>query len=364
MLSRGDLRFSLVLVAGSALVGCTCGGKADAADAAGTATETSVGGDSPVVAFESDSAATEADVRPDGDAPALGAPYPIVLAHGFFGFEDFAGIDFITYFWEVKADLAANGETRVYTPAVDPFNGSEARGRQLLAHIEDILAETGHERVNIIAHSQGGLDARVVANLRPDLVASITTIATPHEGTRVADVLLRAVADDRLRDLLDALTRLIASPLYDAAGEETTVFEALRLFSSDGIAAFNTSHPDEPTVQYFSIAGRSDIAFAASLCRVSDRPDFLRRYDDATDPIEPLLAVSEAIIDRDVLDPTPNDGLVSVESARHGRFLGCIPADHLDEVGHLLGDDPGLFNDFEHRRFYRELVAFLRARGL
>ncbi|MFN9811328.1 MAG: esterase/lipase family protein [Deltaproteobacteria bacterium] len=362
--SRAVASGLFVLVAVT-LAGCMCSGEGGTWDA-NAAPEADVGADARTSAFEPDAPVLEEDVPPDAgvDAPALGAPYPVVLAHGFFGFDDFAGAGFVDYFWQVKDDLAASGETRVYTPSVDPFNDSEVRGRELLERIEAILTETGHDRVNIIAHSQGGLDARVVANLRPDRVASITTIATPHGGTRVADVVLRAVADDRLRDLLDAFVRLIAAPLYDAAGEETSVFEALRLFSSEGIAAFDAAHPDEPTVRYFSIAGRSDRTFASSLCRVSDRPDFLRRYDDTTDPIDPLLAVSEAILDRDALDRTPNDGLVSVESARHGRFLGCIPADHLDEVGHLLGDGPGLFNDFEHRRFYRELVAFLRDQGL
>ncbi len=308
-----------------------------------------------------DARALDAPVRPpDGgrDAARLGAPYPVVLAHGFFGFEDFAGAGFIDYFWDVRADLAAHGETRVYTPAVDPFNDSESRGRELLAHIERIVDETGYARVNIIAHSQGGLDARVVANLRPDLVASITTVATPHDGTPAADVVLEIVADERLQDLLDALVRLVAAPLYDAAGGQTSVFAPLRLFSRDGIAAFEALHPDEPTLPYFSIAGRSDRELASSTCRVSDRPEFLRRYDDATDPIEPLLAVSEAIIG------DANDGLVPVESSRRGRFLGCIPADHLDEIGHLFGDSPGLFTDFDHVVFYRDLVGWLREQGL
>lgn len=313
-----------------------------------------------------DGSTLDAARTPDGglDAPRLGAPYPIVLAHGFFGFEDFAGLGFVDYFWEVRGELAAHGETRVYTPAVDPFNDSETRGRALLAHIERILDETGHARVNLIAHSQGGLDARVVANLRPDLVASVTTISTPHGGTPAADVALRLVSEPRLQELLDALVRVIAAPLYDAAGAETSVFAPLRLFSRDGIAAFNALHPDEPSVQYFSIAGRSDRALAVTLCRVSDRPEFLRRYDSMTDPIDPLLVVPEAIIDGRLLDPTPNDGLVPVQSARHGRFLGCIPADHLDEIGHLFGDSPGLFNGFDHRVFYRDLVGWLRERGL
>src|SRR5262245_21836505 len=99
------------------------------------------------------------DAGSDFEAPKLGPPYPIVLAHGFFGFENFAGIDAITYFYGVKDELAKNGETLVFTPAVDPFNDSKTRGAQLLAEIEKILAQTGHAKVNLIGHSQGGLDA-------------------------------------------------------------------------------------------------------------------------------------------------------------------------------------------------------------
>jgi triacylglycerol lipase len=357
------LLLAVLVTAANALAGCACDAGAGVRDAGRTrdasdedARARDAGSDAPVLS----------DAPPDAgrDAARLGPPYPLVLAHGFFGFDDFAGVDFIDYYWGVRAELAARGETRVYAPAVDPFNDSETRGRQLLAHVERVLAETGHARVNIIAHSQGGLDARVVASLRPDLVASVTTIATPHEGTRMADVLLRIVSDPRLQDLIDAIVRLVAAPLYDAAGAETSVFAALRLFSRDGIAAFNAAYPDAPTVRYFSIAGRTDRALATSLCRVSDRPDFLRRYDTATDPVDPLLAIPEAIIDHDVLSPTPNDGLVPVASARRGRFLGCIPADHIDEVGHLFGDSPGLLTDFDHLVFYRELVAFLRSEGL
>jgi triacylglycerol lipase len=189
-------------------------------------------------------------------------------------------------------------------------------------------------------------------------VASITTISTPHDGTPAADVILRIIDDPRLEDLIDAVVRLAAAPLWDAAGGETSLFAPLRLFSRDGIAAFEAMHPDEPTVRYFSLAGRSDRVLAPELCRVPDRPEFLRHYDDVTDPVEPLLVVSEAIIG------DASDGLVPVASARRGRFLGCVPADHMDEIGHLFGDEPGLFNDFDHRRLYRDLVSFLRAEGL
>ncbi|MEJ7729820.1 MAG: hypothetical protein WKG00_11430, partial [Polyangiaceae bacterium] len=52
-----------------------------------------------------------------GGAPGLGPPYPIVLAHGFFGFDSLAGIDAVTYFWGVPGALANDGETLVFTPA-------------------------------------------------------------------------------------------------------------------------------------------------------------------------------------------------------------------------------------------------------
>ncbi|HZO13978.1 MAG TPA: triacylglycerol lipase, partial [Polyangiaceae bacterium] len=82
-----------------------------------------------------------------GAEEKLGPPYPIVLAHGFFGFEDFAGLDFVNYFYGVKEHLSEHGEKLVFTPDVDPFNSSVHRGAQLAAEVQDILAVTGHEKV-------------------------------------------------------------------------------------------------------------------------------------------------------------------------------------------------------------------------
>lgn len=298
----------------------------------------------------------------DGGPPGLGPPYPIVFAHGFFGFEEFAGVDFATYFYGVKEHLAQRGETLVFTPAVDPFNDSEVRGAQLLAHVEAILARTGHARVNLIGHSQGGLDARWVAHRRPDLVASVTTFATPHRGSPMADVVLGLVEDPRARDLADRLVRLIGAPLWDASGEETSVFAALRQLSSAGAEDFNVRFTNQPGVAYYSITGRSDRHDGSPDCDVADPPLFVSRFRRTLDPIDPLLDIPEQIVDGGA-DDVPNDGLVRVHDARWGRFLGCVPADHLDEIGHLFGDRPGLGNDFDHLAFYADLVAWLRAQG-
>ncbi|MCA9610120.1 MAG: alpha/beta fold hydrolase, partial [Myxococcales bacterium] len=281
----------------------------------------------------------------------------------FFGFEDFAGVDYVTYFFHVREDLAARGETDVFTPALDPFQDSETRGRELLGHIEGILEETGAARVNLIGHSQGGLDARVAASLRPDLVASVTTYATPNRsGAPVADVVLGLVDDRRFEALADALVRLIAAPLWDAAGNETSVFASLHQLSTPGIEALNAAHPDAEGVTYFSIAGRTDRDDGGTVCQAPGAPGFITRYARSLDPVDPLLDLAEQITDGGADDLT-NDGLVRVDSAKWGRFLGCVPADHFDEVGQLLGDGPGFGNDFDHYELFAGLVAFLRERG-
>lgn len=287
--------------------------------------------------------------------------YPVVLAHGFFGFEDFAGLDFATYFYGVKDHLAAQGET-VFTPAVDPFNDSVTRGKELLARVEAILAETGARKVNLIAHSQGGLDARYVAHVRPDLVASVTTIGTPHEGSKLADIVLGAPGSGIAAGLADALVHLAGHPLWDKVGKETSVGKTFEQLTVASCADFNRTYTDAPSVPYFSIAGRSSFSLGGDECAIDESPDFITRYAGARDRMSALLVVPAAVLSG--ISLAPNDGLVRVNSARHGTFLGCIQADHLDEIGQLHGGSPGLGPNFDHLAFYTDLVAYLRARGL
>lgn len=295
--------------------------------------------------------------------PKLGPPYPIVLAHGFFGFEDFAGIDFVNYFYRVKEALSESGEVYVFTPAVDPFNDSEKRGAQLAAHVEQVLRATGHAKVNIIGHSQGGLDARVVAHNHPDKVASVWTFATPHQGTPVADVVLKLAPSERFQDLLDALVKLVGRPLWESIDGETSLATALHQFSKPGISAFNAKYTDAPGVAYYSLTGRSQRTLALSECQSKDAPAFVSDFKYETDPIDPLFAVFATYLSSTELGGSPNDGLVRVKDAKWGTFLGCVPADHVDQIGHLFGDSPGLGNGWKYKRFYVDLVKLIREKG-
>ncbi len=331
-------------------------GTADAAEGSAGTTSPAATGSTGTPADGSSSA----DPSTSSTGASVTGPYPIVLAHGFFGFEDFAGAGFSDYFWGVRDDLSEIGETLVFTPAVDPFNDSTTRGLQLLDAVEAILDETGAQKVNIIGHSQGGLDARVVAHERPDLVASVTTVATPHQGSPIADYALLIPGGA----VVDVLVQLFGGPLWGTIDGNTSLVASMAQFSSDGIAVFNETYPDAPGVEYASIAGRSDDTLATELCASDDAPPFIANWDGVRDPIDPLFAASEAIVDGGLLSSIPNDGLVRVEDAKWGTFLGCIPADHVDQIGHLFGDAPGGSNAFDHRVLYRNLVGYLRARGL
>ena len=57
---------------------------------------------------------------------------------------------------------------------------------QLAVRIRQIVQETGCGKVNVIAHSKGGLDIRYAAAFCgiEDMIGSIVTINTPHRGCK------------------------------------------------------------------------------------------------------------------------------------------------------------------------------------
>src|SRR5262249_31677950 len=136
---------------------------------------------------------------PGSSATALGAPYPIVFMHGMGGFGKLKlGPIGVTYFDGVVEDLAQRGE-QVFVTVVPPYDTSEERAKDLAKQIHLILAHAGKATVNLVGHSQGGMDARVIASpaglAYGDRIASVTTIATPHRGSRVADGVLGLIKD-------------------------------------------------------------------------------------------------------------------------------------------------------------------------
>ena len=114
--------------------------------------------------------------------------YPIVLVHGL-GMRD---CFFMKAWGRIDRILRIQGHT-VYKSNVDAFATVETNAAVLKTEIEAILRETGAEKVNIIAHSKGGLDAKYMIQklgMAPH-VASLTTLCTPHRGSPIASFILR-----------------------------------------------------------------------------------------------------------------------------------------------------------------------------
>ncbi len=290
---------------------------------------------------------------PPVEPPA--APYPIVLAHGMFGFDSIAGLD---YFYGIGDALTASGRV-VFAPRVDAIQAPDIRGAQLIAAIEDARAKTGALKVIVIGHSQGGLDARWAALHDADSIAAIVTVAAPHRGSPVADV-ATGLLPGNSTIALDVLANLFGAP---TSGSSSSFQGAMVALSSAGATQFNALVPDVPGMPYYSIAGRSNLAHADACPPAA--ADFMATWDGSVDPIKAELLPVAAILDAAVSPATPtHDGLVTVESAKWGTFLGCVPADHFDEVCQVAGQSPGLYNDFDCLGFWRGLERYLRSHEL
>ncbi|MFT3692711.1 MAG: alpha/beta fold hydrolase [Kofleriaceae bacterium] len=294
-------------------------------------------------------------VQPDAPPPVPHGPYPLVLAHGLFGFKNVGPLD---YFYGITGALQDQGRT-VFTPRVDAVQSAAVRGQQLVDQIEMIKQMTGAPKVVIIGHSQGGLDARWAAAHDPGSIAAVVTVATPHRGSPVADVALGVLPGDSSA-ALDVLGNLIG---LDTDGSSTSFAGALHDLSSDGAAQFNADNPNVAGMPYFSIAGRSNLA-GASACPPA-AAQFMTTWDSSVDPMKAVLSPVSGILALAALPDTPvQDGLVTIDSAQWGQFLGCVPADHFDEVCQIAGQDPGLGNDYSCLDMWRGIEQFLRSQDL
>lgn len=116
--------------------------------------------------------------------------YPILLVHGIF-FRDFEKFN---YWGRIPDELIKNGATVYYGNHSSSLSVKDS-AEELASRIKEIVEETKCEKVNIIAHSKGGLDSRyAISNLGMDnYVASLSMINTPNHGCVFAEYLLNKV---------------------------------------------------------------------------------------------------------------------------------------------------------------------------
>lgn len=261
--------------------------------------------------------------------------YPLVLVHGIF-FRDWQHVN---YWGRIPPALQACGATIYYgqqQSAAPVVRSAE----ELKTRIEQVLAETGADKVNIIAHSKGGLDSRYAISVLglADRVASLTTISTPHRGCKFAEHLL----DTLPKGVLGQMERKYNGLFRRLGDSDPDFLGGVKDLTASACAAFNRSVPDAPNVFYQS---------ATSIMKSAGSAGF------------PLNLVWPLVKRYDKED---NDGLVAQSSAPWGVFLGVKTGAKKRGVSH--GDTIDLMREdiegFNVREFYIDIVRGLKEKGL
>lgn len=253
--------------------------------------------------------------------------YPIVLTHGLMGFDDLIGVE---YWHKVPEELSKDG-AKVFITTVSNSNSPEVRGEQLIPQIEHILAITGAKKANLIGHSHGSPTIRYVASVRPDLVASVTSIGGVNNGTVVADKVSQWAEDSSaFSNLIEGLGNALAGVIdfISGGGYDQDIMASLASMTTEQAAVFNAQHPGgvpatscgegayvDNGIRYYSWSGAKQIT-------------------NLLDPTDYLMAATSLFFDKG----DKNDGLVSSCSSHLGMVIrDDYRMNHLDEVNLLLG---------------------------
>lgn len=259
--------------------------------------------------------------------------YPILLVHGVF-FRDWK---FINYWGRIPAELEKNGAWIFYGNHQSALPVNES-GAELAARIKEVLRVTGAKKVNIIAHSKGGLDSRYAISkcgMAP-CVASLTTINTPHRGCEFADYLLSKISPGKQQKIAGAYN----STLKKLGDTNPDFLSAVRDLTAKRCKEINEQVPDSPTVFYQSVGsklnhasgGRFPLNFSYQLVNYFDGD---------------------------------NDGLVGEKSFPWGKNYTFLTVKGKRGISHgdMIDMNRENFKGFDVREFYIQLVKKLKEQG-
>lgn len=257
--------------------------------------------------------------------------YPLVMVHGI-GFRD---LRYFNYWGRIPRELIRNGAV-VYYGNQEALGTIEYNAEDIKNKILQVTKETGCSKVNIIAHSKGGLDARyAISKLGMDkYVASLTTISTPHWGCKFVD---------KACGLPQWFYRFV-SKCFDNTfrrfGDRNPDFYT----ATHQFATFDSRHFNEVVVN------SGDVYYQSYMSKMKSM------FSD------PLLFIPYCIIKT---VEGENDGLVSLDSAKWGEFRGVLSNKRRRGISH--GDVIDLkredYKSFDVLEFYVKLVSELKEKG-
>lgn len=172
--------------------------------------------------------------------------YPVLMVHGVF-FRDFR---FFNYWGRIPGELIRNGCTVYYGDQMSA-QSVEVCGQEIANKIKEIVDKTGCGKVNIIAHSKGGLDSRYAISVlgAAPYVASLTTVNTPHRGCKFADYLLNQAPESMKIKVANKYN----AALKIAGDKDPDFIKAVTDLTATRCEELNKIMPDSPEVYYQSV---------------------------------------------------------------------------------------------------------------
>ncbi|MGP5659761.1 esterase/lipase family protein [Corynebacterium falsenii] len=174
--------------------------------------------------------------------PTLDRPYPVVLIHGTISSKNvwqnlvlrLRSDDFVVF----CPDYGVHGTQDIPTSAQD-----------VGAYIEQVLAATGAEQVDLVGHSQGGLLARYWINELggEDYVHHLVTLGAPHKGTSLLGMLGNLLTTDMSQRMAAATIRRV----FGEAGMQQVMGSAV-------LETLAASPETRPHIRYSCFATRND----------------------------------------------------------------------------------------------------------
>ena len=260
--------------------------------------------------------------------------YPIILVHGI-GFRDKGSI--LKYWGDIPRYLRTRGAVVVLSNQ-QAFASHRDNGEIISKTITRFLQNNPeYKKVNIIAHSKGGIESRYCITL-PGMakkIASLTTIASPHRGSKIADIVMGKINSDRsvIVSFINAIAGIMGDSKPDA-------YDAGKQLTSEYMKQFNQKVPDHKGIFYQSYAAEINSQYPNPIWNSVRK--VLEKHDG------------------------PNDGLVSIRSAQWGNYRGVVkhkgkPAvSHADIIGmHFV---TGVFS-FKAEKFMGEIIHLLKKEG-
>lgn len=258
--------------------------------------------------------------------------YPVLLCHGYGGFSTLLSP---SPMHKPCMRLRSLG-IHAFAPNIVPYGTIATRAEQWIRIIEILKKKYGYEKLNVVAHSMGGLDMRyAIAKLgAADSVASLTTIATPHRGTSLAELVLNS--PDTIRDKLAEFVDWFGESIYPTTKSDA-VAAVQQLTRSYVTEEFNPVILDADNLHYFS--------YSAAVGKGTD------------EPLHPIYRLQNQLIFQ---NEGINDSFVTDDSAKWGKHLGRLPISHLEQIEIQVKEDrkPLVEN------FWMKLANNLKKNGL